>query len=623
MIGYLATKKQFIADIVRIPDLLRDTLRKNGVGVSPSEYSSWEQSLGYIMANLLRESSLPDDVAVAAEFRPARRKLRIDLMIGGRDKDGRLTLIIIELKQWTKVEASKLPGYVRTFLGRGKRDQRHPCEQASGYADTLGSFYETVEAQDIRLVPCAFLHGCDDDTALRDPQFQELTAATPLFVKRDRDNFKNFLEETIIAAPAADIFKSLDGSAIRPSRTLADSLVRMFDGNKEFVLFGQQQRALDTIMKSVGDSGESGKRVVLIEGGPGTGKSVLAISALVQLIDQDVNAIYATKNSAPREVYRLRLKGTRSAPALKLLFANTSEFAGFDEDEIAVTLADEAHRLVRKAERQAGKNQVMEIIRASRVSVFFLDENQHVTFGDIGTRDEIEKWAAEAGADFQTINLVTQFRCGTSDHYVAWVDALLGLTDSSDGQEMGDYDVRVIDDPVKLRKLIKRRNSAGRSRLLAGYCWNWDKSANAPDITIPGTKFAMHWNLVRDGQAWIEAPDSINTVGCIHTIQGLEGDYFGVIIGPDLAVQDGRLVGRREYRAKTDQALRGLKKALKDDPLAAEARAERLIRTTYRTLLTRGMKGTYIFCTDPDVANFIRARLPSKEGEALDGATPR
>ncbi len=265
----------------------------------------------------------------------------------------------------------------------------------------------------------------------------------------------------------------------------------------------------------------------------------------------------------------------------------------------------------------------MEIIRASRVSVFFLDENQHVTFGDIGTRDEIMKWAAEAGVGVQTINLVTQFRCGTSDHYVAWVDALLGLTDSSDVQGMSDYDVRVVDDPEELRELINDRNSAGRSRLLAGYCWNWDKSANAPDITIPGTKFAMYWNLYRDGQAWIEAPDSINTVGCIHTIQGLEGDYFGVIIGPDLAVQDGRLVGRREYRAKTDQALRGLKKALKDDPLGAEARAERLIRTTYRTLLTRGMKGTYIFCTDPDVANFIRARLPSKEGETLDGATPR
>ena len=94
------------------------------------------------------------------------------------------------------------------------------------------------------------------------------------------------------------------------------------------------------------------------------------------------------------------------------------------------------------------------------------------------------------------------------------------------------------------------------------------------------------------------------------------GALTPTIIGPDLAVRDGRLVGLREHRADTDQALRGLKKALKEDPEGAEARAELLIRKTYRTLLTRGMKGTYIFCTDPDVAEFIRGRLPSTEAKA-------
>jgi hypothetical protein len=146
---------------------------------------------------------------------------------------------------------------------------------------------------------------------------------------------------------------------------------------------------------------------------------------------------------------------------------------------------------------------------------------------------------------------------------------------------------------------------------LAGYCWKWisKREPQRFDIEFPGTDFAMRWNLDRDGSAWMIAPHSVNEVGCIHTSQGLEGDFFGVIIGPDVALREGRLVGVPENRASTDQSLRGYKQALLVDEAFAREHADKLIRNTYRTLLTRGAMGTFIYCTDPEVAEFLREKL--------------
>ena len=284
-------------------------------------------------------------------------------------------------------------------------------------------------------------------------------------------------------------------------------------------------------------------------------------------------------------------------------------------DSFDVLLVDEAHRLVEKSGfyRNLGENQIKEIIRSARVSVFFTDESQLVTWRDIGTLDEIRSWAVAAKAPVEELQLSAQFRCAGSDEYLKWLDSTLRLSpDEAPNMSACEYDIRIFDSPEELRDTIFELNeSNNRSRLLAGYCWQW-VSRNDPskfDIVFEGTNFAMKWNLTSDGSNWMIAPNSVHEVGCIHTCQGLEGDYMGVIIGPDLLIQEGILVGDPAGRAKHDKSLQGIMAAMKSDPNGARQRADRLIRNTYRTMMTRGMKGTFILCSDSSVTRYLRNSL--------------
>lgn len=137
-------------------------------------------------------------------------------------------------------------------------------------------------------------------------------------------------------------------------------------------------------------------------------------------------------------------------------------------------------------------------------------------------------------------------------------------------------------------------------------------SKNSPskaDLVLPEFGFEATWNLASHGQGWIIQPDSHEQVGCIHTCQGLELDYVGVIIGPDLVAREGALVTVPGARAKTDTSLHGYKKELKEDPARATKKADEIIRNTYRTLMSRGMKGCYVWFVDADAGDVFRKRL--------------
>jgi len=361
---------------------------------------------------------------------------------------------------------------------------------------------------------------------------------------------------------------------------------------------------------------KKGDRLVLvIKGGPGTGKSVIAINALVALLGEGLNVRYVTKNAAPRAVYQQKLRGRMTTAAVSNLFMSSDSFHTVEPDSYDVLLVDEAHRLVEKSGfyKNLGENQITEIIQSCRVSVFFSDDSQLVTWRDIGTVDEIRSNAETHKTPVEEIQLSAQFRCAGSTEYLTWIDSVLGLTSNqSPDLSSCEYDIRVVDSPSELRNLIFDFNkSNNRSRLLAGYCWPWisRSDSTAFDIEFPQTDFSMKWNLTSDGSGWIIAPNSVHEVGCIHTCQGLEGDYFGVIIGPDLEVENGVLEGKPENRALHDKSLQGFKKSLRAKGPEARARADRLIRNTYRTLMTRGMLGTFIYCTDPAVAELIRSSL--------------
>ena len=286
-----------------------------------------------------------------------------------------------------------------------------------------------------------------------------------------------------------------------------------------------------------------------------------------------------------------------------------------------LTYADEVHRLNEKSGmfHNMGENQIKEIIHAAKCSVFFIDESQRVTLQDIGRVNEIRKRAKEEKAQITEMELVSQFRCNGSDGYLAWLDHTLEIRDTANfDMEDIDYDIRILDSPAKMQELIIERNrtSHNRARILAGYCWNWKKEGvNDPSVhDIKIGDFEISWNLKNTTTFAIDE-DSIHEAGCIHTSQGLEFDYVGVIIGDDMRYENGMVVTDFTKRARTDQSLKGIKKLYKENPELANKEADEIIKNTYRTLMTRGMKGCYVYCTDQRLAAYLKKCLEIRKSE--------
>ena len=567
------------------------------------------------MFHLINSSNIPANAGIAIEYQLRGRQQRIDFIISGKNGLGQSQIVLVELKQWSEVGTSQLVDHVRTFLAGAIRDVTHPSYQSWSYSRLLQDFYQVVTDDPIDTAPCVYLHNCLIGSALNSESASELLKLAPVFLHNDRLQLQAFIEERIVEGDSAAAVRRLEEGQIKPSKQLVEALGSMLDGNEEFVLIDEQKTAFETIRQRVKDALPGEKTVLIVKGGPGTGKSVIAINALVSLLQSGFNVRYITKNAAPRAIYQAKLRGRRTNVALSNLFMSSDSFFELEPDSYDVLLVDEAHRLVEKSGfyRNLGTNQIDEIIASARISVFFIDESQLVTWRDIGNLEALRLWARSHDAITEELQLTAQFRCAGSDEYLAWLEAILdspseGVTNLS----ACEYDIRIFDSPSQLRDSILDLNrSNNRSRLLAGYCWQWisRKDSQSNDIEFPGTDFSMKWNLTSDGSTWMIAPNSVHEVGCIHTCQGLEGDYMGVIIGPDLGLEDGVLNGKPAGRAAHDKSLQGYKKALKENVPGTAEKADRLIRNTYRTLMTRGMKGTYIYCTDPAVADYIRESL--------------
>jgi DUF2075 family protein len=298
------------------------------------------------------------------------------------------------------------------------------------------------------------------------------------------------------------------------------------------------------------------------------------------------------------------------------MFKGSGSFTEAQPNEFDTLIVDEAHRLNAKSGiyKNLGENQVKEIIRASKFSVFFIDEDQKVTWDDIGEKEEIIKWAKEQGANIHQLELKSQFRCNGSNSYMAWLDDVLGIRETANTiLSSEEYNFQVVDSPAELQNIIFEKNKEhNKARIVAGYCWEWiskKKDPNAYDIRFPEYDFAMKWNLKDDGGLWLTKPNSINEVGCIHTCQGLDVDYIGVIVGPDFVIRDGKVITNPSKRAKGDKTLNGYKRDYKIDPVAATKKADLIIKNTYRTLMTRGIKGCYVYFTDKETAEFFKSRL--------------
>ena len=618
MLVYEGIKSGFINDVNlnMIVDKIYDRYKQFFGRTSESQLNSWKNSMQY-MRGVLDDNEIPDNAGIAIEFNIPTTSKRIDFIISGRNnkKD---SVIIIELKQWetcTAVEGKD--GIVSTFTGGGIREVAHPSYQAMSYANLIKDFNETVQLDEIGLYPCAFLHNYDlrDDDPICSSQYQDYINEAPMFGTNDFEKLRKFIKKYINEGDDRELLYKIENGKIRPSKRLQDSLSKMLQGNKEFNMIDEQKVIYeDAIRMAIDTLSNNDKNVLVVQGGPGTGKSVLAINLLVELTNRNMTTFYVTKNAAPRAVFRDKLKGTFKMAYINNLFQGSGQFTESEKDEVDVLIVDEAHRLNAKSGmfQNLGENQIKEIINASKFSIFFIDEDQRVTLKDVGTVDEIKKYAKQLDVGIRIVELESQFRCNGSDGYLSWLDNLLEIRKTANFDDMDfDYDFRVLDDPNEVRRLIEEKNKENnKSRMVAGYCWNWIKegknNSDIYDIVIPEYNFEMSWNL-GNSQTWAIDPMSVNEIGCIHTCQGLEFDYVGVIIGDDIRYEDGHIVTDYTKRAKTDQSLKGINKIAREEGQdKANEIADDIIKNTYRTLMTRGMKGCYVYCVDSDFQEYIK-----------------
>lgn len=610
MIAYRKTLGQFYHDVRtnRIEDEIVTAMGRN---VSESERRSFSCSLPRIK-DVLELCNLPEDVEVALEYRIPLTDRRVDFMIAGSDEHGTDHIIICELKQWDRVEHTDMPDVVMV----GKQPRVHPSWQAYSYGSTLSNFNEYVEKGCVDIETCSFLHNYLPEYVdeLRNPIYADGISKAEPFIKNQFENLARFISKYIKARSRNDVLFELEKGHIRPSKMLADSLANIMNGNCEYELLDEQRIVfsfLEKIIRKATSSSDYDKHVIIVRGGAGTGKSLIAIQLMASLISEGrKKAFYVAKSSYVKENYFNKLtRGVPNYQYLRTLFKGSGSFIDGINNEFDVLIVDEAHRLMERTKQSwfyKGENQIREIIHASKVSVFFIDETQNIDIKDYGTVENITDAAVLENAIIHNGDefvLRSQFRCNGSDEYIAWLEAILYNREYNPSGDMVDYDIRVCDDICSMRDEIREIDvrSTVPSRMLSGDVFEWKsmKDKNAFDIEIGD--FKAQWNRTK---RFATDPLSIDEVGCIHTSQGMEFEYVGLIIGNDLLYRDGKVV--TDYTAHPKGAgefKRPNKRSI--DPNDAEI-IDKLIRNTYKVLFTRGQKGCLIYVMDEPLREYLR-----------------
>lgn len=616
---YNGTKATLAKDVFNIDNIIEGKFQEIlWRKLSATEKLSHKNSLLYMSA-VLNDQELPEDCGVAIEYHIPQTSKRIDFIVTWRDKDNKEHVIIIELKQRSEAQISDKDWLVLTRFKHGVAETSHPSYQARSYAALLVWYNETVYKEDIQLKPCAYLHNYEQgDGVLKNDFYKEYLEKAPVFLKEDHQKLQDFIKQFVKYGDNSKIMYRIDKSEIRPSKALADSMASLLKGNKEFIMIDDQKVVYENAISLAKSAKKDTKNILIVEWWPGTWKSVVAINLLVDLTKAWLVTKYVTKNAAPRTVYESKLTGTLKKTEFSNLFTGSWSFVKCPPDTFGALIIDEAHRLNAKSGmfKNLGENQIKELIHAAKCSIFFIDEDQKVTLSDIGEKEEIKKRAKFYKANVYEFTLSSQFRCNGADWYLAWLDYVLQIRETANiTLDDVKYDFQIVSSPNALRDMIFEKNKvANKARLVAGYCWDWKskKDKNAYDINIPEHDFHMRRNLASDGNLWILNPQSVSEIGCIHTCQWLEVDYIGVIVGEDLVVRNGVVVTNPAKRSTGDASIKWYKTLLKNDPVWWEEMLDKIIKNTYRTLMTRGMKGCYVYFTDKETEEYFKSRIATE-----------
>ncbi|MBW9205371.1 DUF2075 domain-containing protein [Mumia sp. zg.B17] len=614
--GSVARLRAQIEDGSLVPVLSEQFRHRLGRSVAPAEVRSWERSLQVLSADLV-EARL-EKVEALVEYQLPLTSKRADVILcGTHPRTGESSYVVIELKQWSRAHLLEDSDTIVQLDGAGER--LHPVEQVRRYCTYISDFVASVGGDVDHLSGAAYLHNATDLDVSDLWELREDEQGR-LFTGQRRGEFLEFLQTKLSDAPGVSVADDLLSSAIRPSKQLMALAADEVQRREQFVLLDEQQVAYSLVIRAVERAHRlNAKEVLVISGGPGSGKSVIALSVLGELSRRGMTALHATGSSAFTQTLR-RVAGAR-APRVRSLFKYFNQFITAQPNGIDVLICDEAHRLretsanrYTKATERTGKLQVTELIDAARVPVFLLDEHQVVRPGEIGTVDDIRDAARAQGLETRVISLDGQFRCGGSRAYEQWVLRLLGLESGGPTAWEGDettFDLRLADAPSPMEDHLREMLGEGYgARIAAGYCWEWSDPIKGGGL-VPDVKIGdwhRPWNNRKPtshGGApgtpfWATDPAGFEQVGCIYTAQGFEYDYSGVILGPDLVWRGDHWVAQPD-RSRDTAVKRG-----------SYEEFDRAVRNAYKVLLTRGMRGTIVYSTDPETQALLESLIPER-----------
>lgn len=618
---YSGMSQNFIRDTVhnQIAGMLSDAFIKHyRYKPSPNEVTSWRNSLRAV-SDVFQVAQL-EDHGVILEFQLPLTSRRLDCLICGKDSHGYDNAVIIELKQWDRCGKAAGDNLVSTWVGGSERDILHPSAQVGQYhyylTDNHTAFHEGPAP--IKLKSCAYLHNyySEDGDPLLDDSFKPLLCQFPTFMADDVPLIKEFLISGLSNGAGQSVLQKIEESKYRPSKKLMQHVSNVIQGTKEYVLLDEQYVVYNKVLACSSEGFHDRKKtVIIVKGGPGTGKSVIAINLMSDLLSKHLNAHYATGSKAFTETLR-KIIGLRGSSQFKYF----NSYAQAQPNEIDILICDEAHRIRKTSNsrftpktQQSNKPQIQEILDASKVSVFFIDDKQVVRPDEIGSSHFIAEQATKNNCRIFEYELEAQFRCSGSDGFVNWINNTLDIERTAnviwEGNESFEFDI--FQTPEALDAAIREKAAKGfTARLTAGFCWPWSDPDNQgkllSDVQIGEYKRA--WNAKPDARRlaggipkatlWAYDPNGIDQIGCIYTAQGFEFDYVGVIVGTDLTynLDDQKWVGHRENSF--------------DGPVKrAQDKFIDLVKNTYRVLFSRGMKGCYVYFMDKDTERFFKSRM--------------
>ncbi len=633
---YQGTSDQFIADAVqaRLANQLADRFfQEFRYRPAPSEVTSWRNSLG-AMAQVLQLGDLKDQ-GILIELKLPLSSKRLDVLITGSNPTTGDAAVVIELKQWTEVGRSNITDCVAVDFGGREVDHLHPSRQVAQYQRYLLDTHPAFTDGGVALDACAYLHYAqyDPKSPLYHADFATLLATNPSFAGDQLDAFTAFLDARVAGPDDGSILDKVATSEFRPHKRLLDHVARVIRNEPVFTLLDEQQVAYNAIMDSVRVAGQNQHKVAfIVAGGPGTGKSVIAVNLVAEMAALGLRTLHVTGSKAFTENLR-KLVGGRAGVLFKY-FRDTANVG----EPMDVVILDEAHRIrtvstsrFTPAKARSGKAQIDDILDASRVSVFFIDDLQVVRPGEVGSTDLIREAAAKRSLEVREFELQAQFRSNGSDSFIQWVDNTLelGRTPQVLWPMDDDFDFRIVGSIGELDHLIRAQAADGATaRLVAGFCWPWsdpDQNGNLePDVRVG--EWSMPWNAKSEARKlgpgipksdfWASAPEGIDQVGCVYTAQGFEFDYVGVIFGPDLVYRPME----RGWQGRRDQSNdRIASRGVTDEEFTA------FVKSTYRVLLTRGLRGCYVYFIDATTRDFFLTRTEQSSfrlGRVAETPTP-